>query len=330
MASGAPSVKSSGSVTDAAPFGTSARCASRRSACLRLSMAATGACAIARQRRDQPLQLLLRARDAAPRLARALGVAGDAGVVRGDRRRRIVRRKAPLAALARRRRARRRQLGRMAPAGPDGAGNPPAGDAPVDELELRARAVEEQAQRAQRPRRGRRSARRRARPARRAPRRSGSPVELLAQEHAERAAPPRRCRPACRRGACAPRARPPTRAASRRAAHHHGDVVGLNVRLHDLLHLLARRGVRPISSRHVVELRRPQRQLTRPPAAAVHSMRMSLADELSRIAEEAARTRHRLEELSRACAELRKQLVTGEDKPRAGDDVPTQRLQSVS
>jgi hypothetical protein len=56
---------------------------------------------------------------------------------------------------------------------------------------------------------------------------------------------------------------------------------------------------------------------------------MSLADELSRIAEEAARTRHRLEELSRACAELRKQLAP-EDRPRAGDDVPTQRLQSVS
>ena len=57
-------------------------------------------------------------------------------------------------------------------------------------------------------------------------------------------------------------------------------------------------------------------------------MRMSLADELSRIAEEAARTRHRLEELSRACAELRAQLAP-EDK-RPGDDVPTQRLQSVS
>ena len=57
-------------------------------------------------------------------------------------------------------------------------------------------------------------------------------------------------------------------------------------------------------------------------------MRMSLADELSRIAEEAARTRHRLEELSRACAELRKQLAP-EDK-RPSDDVPTQRLQSVS
>lgn len=58
-------------------------------------------------------------------------------------------------------------------------------------------------------------------------------------------------------------------------------------------------------------------------------MRMSLADELSRLADEAARTRHRLDELSRACAELRKQLVP-DDKPRAGDDVATQRLQSVS
>jgi BMFP domain-containing protein YqiC len=56
---------------------------------------------------------------------------------------------------------------------------------------------------------------------------------------------------------------------------------------------------------------------------------MSLADELSRIADEAARTRHRLEELSRACAELRKQLAP-EEKPKAGDDVQAQRFQSVS
>jgi BMFP domain-containing protein YqiC len=56
---------------------------------------------------------------------------------------------------------------------------------------------------------------------------------------------------------------------------------------------------------------------------------MSLADELQRIADEAARTRGRLEELSRACAELRKQLAP-EAKPQAGDDVATQRLQSVS
>ena len=55
---------------------------------------------------------------------------------------------------------------------------------------------------------------------------------------------------------------------------------------------------------------------------------MSLADELSRIADEAARTRHRLEELSRACAELRKQL--GPDDGVTSDEAPTQRLQSVS
>jgi hypothetical protein len=55
---------------------------------------------------------------------------------------------------------------------------------------------------------------------------------------------------------------------------------------------------------------------------------MSLADELLRIADEAARTRHRLEELSRACAELRKQLAP-EDKTNGSDDA-TQRLQSVS
>ncbi len=56
---------------------------------------------------------------------------------------------------------------------------------------------------------------------------------------------------------------------------------------------------------------------------------MSLADELSRIAEEAARTRARLEELSRACAELRKQLAP-EEKTKAGDEGAAQRLQSVS
>jgi hypothetical protein len=55
---------------------------------------------------------------------------------------------------------------------------------------------------------------------------------------------------------------------------------------------------------------------------------MSLVDELLRIAEEAARTRRRLEELSRACAELRQQLAAGDKQ--AGDDAATQRLQSVS
>jgi len=55
---------------------------------------------------------------------------------------------------------------------------------------------------------------------------------------------------------------------------------------------------------------------------------MSLADELQRIADEAARTRGRLEELSRACAELRKQL--GLDDGVASGETSTQRLQSVS
>ncbi len=55
---------------------------------------------------------------------------------------------------------------------------------------------------------------------------------------------------------------------------------------------------------------------------------MSLADELQSIADEAARTRKRLEELSRACAELRQQL-TAEQRP-ASNDARTQRLQSVS
>ncbi|HEY2745490.1 MAG TPA: hypothetical protein VGL86_12730 [Polyangia bacterium] len=55
---------------------------------------------------------------------------------------------------------------------------------------------------------------------------------------------------------------------------------------------------------------------------------MSLADELQRIADEAARTRNRLEELARACAELRKQI--GPDDGMTSDQAPTQRLQSVS
>jgi len=56
---------------------------------------------------------------------------------------------------------------------------------------------------------------------------------------------------------------------------------------------------------------------------------MSLADELSHIADEAARARARLEELSRACAELRRQLQP-DDKTKASDDGSAQRLQSVS
>ena len=58
---------------------------------------------------------------------------------------------------------------------------------------------------------------------------------------------------------------------------------------------------------------------------------MSLVEELQRIADEAARTRRRLEELSRACAELRQQLVPEtKEGHQAGDDVNAQRLQSVS
>ena len=56
---------------------------------------------------------------------------------------------------------------------------------------------------------------------------------------------------------------------------------------------------------------------------------MSLADELVRIADEAARTRQRLEELSRACAELRKQLAP-EPQQTSDPVTSTQRLQSVS
>jgi hypothetical protein len=54
---------------------------------------------------------------------------------------------------------------------------------------------------------------------------------------------------------------------------------------------------------------------------------MALADELEQIADEAARARERLEELARACAELRAQLQGTE--PSAHDDAP-RKLQSVS
>lgn len=53
---------------------------------------------------------------------------------------------------------------------------------------------------------------------------------------------------------------------------------------------------------------------------------MSLVDELERIADEAKQARQRLDELARACAELRAQLsrenTSGEEAPR--------KLQSVS
>jgi hypothetical protein len=54
---------------------------------------------------------------------------------------------------------------------------------------------------------------------------------------------------------------------------------------------------------------------------------MPLVDELQRIADEAARTRQRLEELSRACAELRAQLRRPEAP--STEEAP-RKLQSVS
>jgi hypothetical protein len=54
---------------------------------------------------------------------------------------------------------------------------------------------------------------------------------------------------------------------------------------------------------------------------------MALADELEQIADEAARARQRLDELARACAELRAQLQRIE--PSTQDDAP-RKLQSVS
>jgi hypothetical protein len=59
----------------------------------------------------------------------------------------------------------------------------------------------------------------------------------------------------------------------------------------------------------------------------------TFADELTQLADDAARARGRLEELARACAELRAQL--GRHEPTTAnpttttDDAP-QRLQSVS
>lgn len=55
---------------------------------------------------------------------------------------------------------------------------------------------------------------------------------------------------------------------------------------------------------------------------------MPLVDELQRIADEAALARLRLEELSRACAELRAQLTRREDKA-PGEEAP-RKLHSVS
>jgi BMFP domain-containing protein YqiC len=60
----------------------------------------------------------------------------------------------------------------------------------------------------------------------------------------------------------------------------------------------------------------------------------TLADELQQLAEDAARARGRLEELARACAELRAQLArqapsTENAGATSGEESP-QRLQSVS
>jgi hypothetical protein len=54
-----------------------------------------------------------------------------------------------------------------------------------------------------------------------------------------------------------------------------------------------------------------------------------LADELQQIADEAGRSRRRLEDLSRACAELRTQLARHELGKESNEDTP-ERLQSVS
>jgi hypothetical protein len=61
----------------------------------------------------------------------------------------------------------------------------------------------------------------------------------------------------------------------------------------------------------------------------------SLTDELQQIADDAARTRRRLDELARACAELRAQL--GRNDPSSGTGIGTtpnsdspRKLQSVS
>ena len=84
-------------------------------------------------------------------------------------------------------------------------------------------------------------------------------------------------------------------------------------------HRRRRRAARPSApaARRGCERSLAPRRRAPPLAASIDSprrgpyirRRMSLADELQRIADEAARTRSRLEELSRACAELRKQLV---------------------
>jgi uncharacterized membrane protein YccC len=59
----------------------------------------------------------------------------------------------------------------------------------------------------------------------------------------------------------------------------------------------------------------------------------SLTDELQQIADDAARTRRRLEELARACAELRAQLGRHEPTTSSGsgtNEESPRKLQSVS
>jgi hypothetical protein len=58
-------------------------------------------------------------------------------------------------------------------------------------------------------------------------------------------------------------------------------------------------------------------------------MSSPLADDLQQIADEAGRTRRRLEDLSRACAELRTQLARHEVSKESTGETP-ERLQSVS
>jgi hypothetical protein len=55
-----------------------------------------------------------------------------------------------------------------------------------------------------------------------------------------------------------------------------------------------------------------------------------LADELQQIADDAARARRRLEDLARACAELRAQLTRHEPASKEANEDAPHRLQSVS
>ena len=276
MASGAPSAKSSGSVTDAAPLRDLARdapAAGRRD--LRLSTAATARGRRSRVERRRRSRSSFFARGAPLRLdARARRRRRAAlGVVRGDRRRRCSGGKARgslVAAASRGGGSSSAVLRRAGPMAPTSVRSSPStscscaprrrGTAAGAATSL-ARGRTVQLGRRARPRTARTDDQR-------------QPDQLLAQQHAERR---RRLAGAGRLvdEVHAPGARVRRqRAASRRAAPSSDrDVVGLDDLLHGARAGRARRAIATSSRATSVELRRPQASIDSPPRRAVHSAR---------------------------------------------------------